>query len=34
VHGEPQPMDALKELVRERFGWSAQTPQHGERVEI
>jgi len=34
VHGEPAPMDALKALVKERFGWDAQTPAHGERIEI
>ena len=34
VHGEPKPMDALKALVKERFGWDAQTPAHGERIEL
>jgi metallo-beta-lactamase family protein len=34
VHGEPGPMDALKALVRERLGWDAHTPAHGETVKV
>jgi len=34
VHGEPKPMDALKQRIRERFGWEAYTPQHQERLDI
>jgi metallo-beta-lactamase family protein len=34
VHGEPTPMDALKPLVQERLGWSAQTPGHGDAIEL
>jgi len=34
VHGEPGPMDALKTLVQQRLGWTAYTPQHGERLEL
>jgi metallo-beta-lactamase family protein len=34
VHGEPQPMDALKDRIRERFGWEAYTPQHRERLDL
>jgi metallo-beta-lactamase family protein len=34
VHGEPQPMDALKVLVRDSLGWDASTPVHQERIEV
>ena len=34
VHGEPQPMDALKARIAEQLGWNAQTPQHCETIEI
>ena len=34
VHGEPKPMDSLKALVRERLGWDAHTPSHGETVPV
>jgi metallo-beta-lactamase family protein len=34
VHGEPEPMDALKTLIRERLTWSPHTPQHGETIEL
>ena len=34
VHGEPDPMDALKGLIRERLGWAAHTPEHGETIEL
>jgi metallo-beta-lactamase family protein len=34
VHGEPEPMDALKGLVQERLGWSAHTPGHGDGIEL
>jgi metallo-beta-lactamase family protein len=34
VHGEPAPMDALKVHVRERLGWDAYTPEHGERITV
>ena len=32
VHGEPMPMDALKQRVQEHFGWEAATPAHREAV--
>lgn len=32
VHGEPMPMDALKQRVQEHFGWEAATPAHLEAV--
>ena len=31
VHGEPAPMDALKALVTERFGWPVKTPNRARR---
>jgi metallo-beta-lactamase family protein len=34
VHGEPQPMDALKAKIEERLKWSVHTPQHLESVEL
>ena len=34
VHGEPGPMDALKVRIKERLGWDASTPQHGETIEL
>jgi metallo-beta-lactamase family protein len=34
VHGEPGPMDALKERVAGRFGWQAITPAHREVVNL
>jgi metallo-beta-lactamase family protein len=34
VHGEPAPMDALKTHVQERLGWTADTPQHLERLSL
>ena len=34
VHGEPAPMDAFKDLVLERLGWTATTPEHGETIEL
>ena len=34
VHGESLPMDSLKALIRENFGWEAVTPAHMDRVEV
>jgi metallo-beta-lactamase family protein len=34
VHGEPEPMDALKQLIEERLGWKAHTPAHRETIEL
>jgi len=34
VHGEPAPMDALKTLMQERLGWTADTPHHLERLSL
>jgi metallo-beta-lactamase family protein len=34
VHGEPEPMDALKTLMHQRLGWNAETPQHLQRLSL
>ena len=34
VHGEPAPMDALKQLIVQRLGWTAHTPAHQEKIAI
>jgi metallo-beta-lactamase family protein len=34
VHGEPVPMDALKGLIAERFGWEVSTPGHREVMSL
>jgi metallo-beta-lactamase family protein len=34
VHGEPGPMDALKQLVQDRLGIAGITPEHKERLEL
>ena len=34
VHGEPEPMDALKARIERELGWTVRTPLHQERIEI
>ena len=34
VHGETQPMDALKALIEQQLGWNVHTPGHQEKVEL
>ncbi len=34
VHGEPGPMDALEEFVKQRLGWDAHLPAHRETIEV
>jgi len=34
VHGEPVPMDALKQMIVQRLGWNAHTPAHRESIAI
>ena len=34
VHGEPAPMDALKQFIVQRMGWAAYTPSHQEKIAI
>jgi metallo-beta-lactamase family protein len=32
VHGEPDPMDALKARIERELGWTVKTPVHQERI--
>ena len=34
VHGEVEPMDALRARIQKELGWSVKTPGHLERVQI
>jgi len=34
VHGEPEPMDALRARIERSLGWTVRTPAQGERMEI
>jgi metallo-beta-lactamase family protein len=34
VHGEAGPMDALRALITDRFGWQPYMPVHGERIDV
>ena len=34
VHGEPEPMDALKAQIERDLGWTVRTPHHAETIEI
>jgi metallo-beta-lactamase family protein len=34
VHGEPQPMDALKTSIQDRFGWTVHTPAYRETLTL
>jgi metallo-beta-lactamase family protein len=34
VHGEPEPMDALKARIERELGWRVATPGHQERMDI
>jgi metallo-beta-lactamase family protein len=34
VHGEPEPMDALKVRIERELGWKVATPGHQEKIEI
>ena len=34
VHGEPHPMDALKQMIVQRLGWTILTPAHQETLAI
>lgn len=34
VHGEPDPMDALKRRIEDELRWNVLTPGHQERLEI
>jgi metallo-beta-lactamase family protein len=34
VHGEPEPMDALKRRIEDELRWNVVTPGHQERLEL
>ncbi len=34
VHGEPDPMDALKARIERELGWTVRTPAHQERIDL
>ena len=34
VHGDPQPMDALKACIEERLGWTVHTPHYRELLTL
>jgi len=34
VHGEPQPMDALKALIQDRLGWVSETPDYRQSIDF
>ncbi|MGE3403623.1 MAG: MBL fold metallo-hydrolase RNA specificity domain-containing protein, partial [Vicinamibacterales bacterium] len=34
VHGEPGPMDTLKEAIAQQFNWPIHTPEHREAIEL
>lgn len=34
VHGEPEPMDALKARIEQELGWAVRTPVHQERIDL
>lgn len=34
VHGEAEPMDALKTLIQQRLDWTAETPQHLQKISL
>ncbi len=34
VHGEPEPMDALKARIEQELGWTVRTPGHCEPIQL
>ncbi len=34
VHGEPEPMDALKARIERELGWTVRTPGHQEQIQL
>ncbi len=34
VHGEPEPMDALRATIEQRLGWTVKTPAHAEEITL
>jgi len=34
THGEPDAAQAMAAHIRDRFGWTVEVPQYGERFEL
>jgi metallo-beta-lactamase family protein len=34
VHGDPEPMDALKARIEKELAWTVRTPNHFERIDL
>jgi metallo-beta-lactamase family protein len=34
THGEPEASDAFRRTIKERLGWHARAPEHGESVDL
>ena len=34
THGEPDAAEAMAQHIRERYGWTVEVPQYGEKVEL
>ncbi len=34
VHGEPKPMQALKQKIEDKFGWTVETPEYLQEFEL
>ncbi len=34
THGEPEAAAAMREHIRERFGWTVEVPQYGEKTKL
>lgn len=34
THGEPEPAQAMGNHIRERFGWTVEVPQYGDKFEL
>jgi metallo-beta-lactamase family protein len=34
THGEPGPAQAMREHIEERYGWTVEVPQYGDRFEL
>jgi hypothetical protein len=34
VHGDPEPMDALKARIEKELTWTVRTPNHFERIDL
>jgi metallo-beta-lactamase family protein len=34
VHGDPEPMDALRDRIVRELGWNVRTPGHQETIDL